>query len=250
MNRIQTASLKRTQTLAISTLCALVLVGLSAQAQSVSLLNKSLNDAVRRAQLWGDVPVTSSFCVRPVHASRALGIENPFGLDPHYDFSGQVDTLSFGDDPIFRNYGHPLVLQTWEAATDSSKGWNLDWKQPVLPRLNAHPYFKGAKQAWLQLRATPYVSRVQFNSHHDYGWQDGPMIPKQRPSNLYQLWSVGRVGFLEFQYAPEKVYAANEDVPAPGVMGNGKYLNRKVFQISQIALVRSPMSGVIQGKAT
>ena len=35
------------------------------QAQSVSLLNQGLNDAVRRAQLWGSVPATSSsFCVR------------------------------------------------------------------------------------------------------------------------------------------------------------------------------------------
>ena len=106
MNRIPTTSPNTFHTLAASLLCALML-GFSAQAQSVSLLNKSLNDAVRRAQLWGDVPLTSSFCVRPVHASRALGIENPFGLDPHYDFSGQVDTLSIGDDPIFRNYGNP-----------------------------------------------------------------------------------------------------------------------------------------------
>ncbi len=219
MSRTLTKSPKSIRTLAISALCAFGL-GLSAQAQSVSLLNKSLNDAVRRAQLWGDVPVTSSFCVRPVHASRALGIENPFGLDPHYDFSGQVDTLSLGDDPIFRNYGHPLVFQAWEAVMDSAKGWKLDWKQPVLPRLNAHPYFTGSKQAWLQLRATPYVSRVQFNSHHDYGWQDGPMIPNKGLQTYTNFGVWGRVGFLEFQYAPEKVYAANEDVPAPGVRGN------------------------------
>jgi|GEM_PF-3187927 hypothetical protein len=220
MIRIQTTSPNTFHTLAASLLCALTL-GYSAQAQSVSLLNKSLNDAVRRAQLWGDVPVTSSFCVRPVHASRALGIQNPFGLDPHYDFSGQVDTLSIGDDPIFRNYGQPLVLQAWEAATDSSKGWSLDWKQPILPRLHAHPYFTGAKQAWLQLRATPYVSRIQFNSHHDYGWQDGPMIPNKGLQTYTNFGVWGRVGFLEFQYAPEKVYAANEDVPAPGVRGMG-----------------------------
>ena len=220
MSRTLTISPKPIRTLAISALCAFGL-GLSAHAQSVSLLNKSLNDAVRRAQLWGDVPVTSSFCVRPVHASRALGIENPFGLDPHYDFSGQVDTLSIGDDPIFRNYGHPLLLQTWEAVMDSAKGWKLDWNQPVLPRLNAHPYFTGSKQAWLQLRATPYVSRVQFNSHHDYGWQDGPMIPNKGLQTYTNFGVWGRVGFLEFQYAPEKVYAANEDVPAPGVRGMG-----------------------------
>ena len=216
MNRIQTTPTNTLHTLSLSLLYTLTL-GFSVQAQSVSLLNKSLNDAVRRAQLWGDVPVTSSFCVRPVHASRALGIENPFGLDPHYDFSGQVDTLSIGDDPIFRNYGQPLVLQAWEASTDTSMGWNLDWKQPVLPRLNAHPYFTGAKQAWLQLRATPYVSRVQFNSHHDYGWQDGPMIPNKGLQTYTNFGVWGRLGFLEFQYAPEKVYAANEDLPAPGV---------------------------------
>ena len=151
MNRIPTTSPNTFHTLAASLLCALML-GFSAQAQSVSLLNKSLNDAVRRAQLWGDVPVTLVFACVPFTLPERWALKIPFGLDPHYDFSGQVDTLSIGDDPIFRNYGQPLVLQAWEASTDTSMGWNLDWKQPVLPRLQCASLLHGCQTG---LAATP-----------------------------------------------------------------------------------------------
>ena len=59
---------------------------LATGAQSVSLLNKPLNDAIRRAQLWGDVPIASSFCIRPVDAAKALGFDDPYSLDAKYDF--------------------------------------------------------------------------------------------------------------------------------------------------------------------
>lgn len=192
-----------------------------AQAQSVSLLNKPVSDALRRAQLWGEVPLTSSFCVRPVHASRALGLKDPLGFDPKYDFSRPKEQEGeVAIDPMFRAYGNPLVYQLWTRFTDTLQKISLDWEKPVIPRLNAHPYFSSLPHAWLQFRATPVVTRVQFNSHHDYGWQDGPMIPNKGLQTYTNFGVWGRVGFLEFQYAPERVAAANEDLPAPGIRGN------------------------------
>lgn len=150
------------------------------QAQSVSLLNQGLNDAVRRAQLWGSVPATSSsFCVRPVNAVLALGFTDPYGFDAKYDFTRP------GDDTI-------------KALA---------------------PQFKHKDLAYV--RAVPVITRVQFNSHHDYGWQDGPMIPNKGLQYYASAGVYGRLykGMVEFQFAPEVVYAQNQDLPAPGVRG-------------------------------
>ena len=148
------------------------------QAQSVSLLNQGLNDAVRRAQLWGSVPATSSsFCVRPVNAVLALGFTDPYGFDAKYDFTRP------GDDTV-------------KALA---------------------PQFKHKDLAFV--RAVPVITRVQFNSHHDYGWQDGPMIPNKGLQYYASAGVYGRLykGKVEFQFAPELVYAQNQDLPAPGV---------------------------------
>lgn len=159
-------------------LLSAALLSLTAHAQSVSLLNQGLNDAVRRAQLWGSVPATSSsFCVRPVNAVRALGFTDPYGFDAKYDFTKP------GDDTI-----NALAPQ-------------LRYKDLAF------------------VRAVPVITRVQFNSHHDYGWQDGPMIPNKGLQMYTSAGVYGRLykGLIEFQYAPEVVYAQNQDLPAPGV---------------------------------
>ena len=169
-------------------LLSAALLSLTAQAQSVSLLNQGLNDAVRRAQLWGSVPATSSsFCVRPVNAVRALGFTDPYGFDAKYDFTKP------GDDTI-----NALAPQ-------------LKYKDLAF------------------VRAVPVITRVQFNSHHDYGWQDGPMIPNKGLQMYASAGVYGRLykGLIEFQYAPEVVYAQNKDLRAPGVrMYQGDFPDR------------------------
>ena len=170
--------------------CVFIMVlSLSAHAQSVSVLNKPLNDALRRAQLWGDVPLTSSFCIRPVHASRALGVANPLGPDSVYDFMAVQDSLPTHLLPAFL-FDLPLA----------SLGLG-----------------DGIWENFIKLQAVPITSRVQFNSHHDYGWQDGPMIPNKGLQTYLNAGIYGKVGIFEFQYAPEWVWAQNQDLPAPGV---------------------------------
>lgn len=157
-------------------------------AQSVSLLNQGLNDAVRRAQLWGSVPATSSsFCVRPVNAVRALGFTDPYGFDSKYDFTKPGD--------------------------DTTKALAPKYKY----------------KDWAYVRAVPVLTRVQFNSHHDYGWQDGPMIPNKGLQIYTSAGVYGHLykGMIEFQLAPEIVYAQNQDVPAPGLRsGRGDFPDR------------------------
>ena len=154
----------------ITALCVLCLV--TAQAQTISVLNPILDDAVRRAQLWGDVPLTSSMCIRPVHADRVLGIKDPFGQDSIYDFiqAGGVDK--------------PLNLRFQD------------------------------KRGLFKVQMVPINVKLQYNSHHDHGWQDGPMVPNRGA----QVFASGGVHlkltkFVEAQFAPEVVYAQNRAVP-------------------------------------
>ena len=167
-----------------------LLPGIGMFAQPVSVLNKPLDEALRRAQLWGDVPLTTSFCVRPVHATRTLGFTNPYGPDSLYDLMAVPDTLP---SHLLPHFSKDLDLTQW--------GW-------------------GKQEDFFRLQAVPLTTRVQFNSHHDYGWQDGPMIPNKGLQTYLNGGIYGHIGPLEFQFAPEFVNAANEDLPAPGVRGN------------------------------
>ena len=191
-----------------------VLLGaLATGAQSVSLLNKPLNDAIRRAQLWGDVPISSSFCVRPVDAVKALGFGDPYSIDSKYDFVLD-DKIKKG---ILPKFSIPISRLT-EKISDSLTKF-------LVNKISPNQLF--------YLRATPITSRVQYNGHHDYGWQDGPMIPNKGMQYYLNAGVYGKIGPLEFQYAPEIVHASNDSVPAPGVRniggGSGPYDNPDRF---------------------
>lgn len=166
-------------------------------AQSVSLLNKPLNDAIRRAQLWGDVPIASSFCVRPVDAAKALGFDDPYALDIKYDFILNDKTK----EGLLPKFSIPTSRLT-DNISDS---------------LTKHIVNKVSPKNLFFLRSIPITTRVQYNSHHDYGWQDGPMIPNKGMQYYLNAGIYGNAGPFEFQYSPELVYALNDSVPAPGV---------------------------------
>jgi hypothetical protein len=165
-------------------------------AQSVSLLNKPLNDAIRRAQLWGDVPIASSFCVRPVDAVKALGFEDSYALDTKYDFV--LDNKK--KEGLLPKFSIPISRLT-DNISDSLTKFIVNSVSPK------NLFF---------LRATPITTRVQYNGHHDYGWQDGPMIPNKGMQYYLNAGIYGKAGPFEFQYSPEIIHALNEDVPAPG----------------------------------
>ena len=81
----------------------------------MSLLNKPLNEAIRRAQLWGDVSIASSFCVRPVDAVKALGFADPYSLDAKYDFVLDIQ----GDEPLISPYHIDEVIRFHEKNKDA-----------------------------------------------------------------------------------------------------------------------------------
>ncbi len=178
-----------------------MLASFTIDAQSVSLLNKPLNDAIRRAQLWGDVPIASSFCVRPIDAVKALGFEDPYSLDLKYDF--------IFNDKIREDFLPKFSIPV-SRLTDN-----------IPDSLIKNIIYKISPKKLFFLRATPITTRVQFNGHHDYGWQDGPMIPNKGMQYYFNAGVYGNIGPIEFQFSPEIVFAENDSIPPPGVRSIG-----------------------------
>ena len=119
-------------------LFALVLISVSvARAQTVPVGMPFFDDALHRAQLMGLVDSNVSFMIRPVQPGRALGIQNPNGLDTllfpndtnHYstftDFSFKDDKLRISLLPVYfhtrYNGHHPYGWA--DGPMVSAKGW-------------------------------------------------------------------------------------------------------------------------------
>ena len=185
-------------------ICGMALLCLPLSAQTVSVLNPFLDDALRRAQLWGTAPLTSSLCIRPVHADRVLGFRDPFSQDSAYDFiraAGIKTPLNLNDPEFYRLL--EAKLQPVLAPGDTT------WTLPAVISSRS-----GSKPKAIQIKLVPPNIKLQYNSHHDHGWQDGPMVPN-RGAQIYASAGVylRLTKFLEAQYAPEIVYAQNEPVP-------------------------------------
>ena len=119
-------------------LFALVLISVSvARAQTVPVGMPFFDDALHRAQLMGLVDSNVSFMIRPVQPGRALGIQNPNGLDtllfpndtnhysPFTDFSFKDDKLRISLLPVYfhtrYNGHHPYGWA--DGPMVSAKGW-------------------------------------------------------------------------------------------------------------------------------
>lgn len=135
--------------------------------QTISVVNELADQALRRAQLFGQLPLSSSFCIRPVH-TKALGVSDA------YEFLSEQDPLFSRDTSAI-----PPLAKTW-------------WKERIA------------------LKALPIYSRLQYNDHHDYGWQDGPMIPNKGAQAYINGGVYAKLWIFEAQYAPEWVYAQNK----------------------------------------
>jgi hypothetical protein len=66
----------------------------------------------------------------------------------------------------------------------------------------------------------PLSLQTQFNSHHPYGWNDGPMIPSKGLQTLTSAGIYMEYGPLTVQFNPQLVTAANSDFET---FNNGHY---------------------------
>lgn len=214
--------------------CLLSVVQLGAQTVPVGL--PFFDDALRRGQLMGRLDSNVSFMIRPLDAGRALGIQNPFGLDSLYFPS---DTLKYGRFSDVFLYLHK---------TDSSKA-----KLTFIPGYDrsGRPTFRPKGNKHIRVSLLPIYTHTRYNGHHPYGWSDGAMIPAR---GLQQYISGGvfvKVGPLEAQFRPEYVWAQNREfqnppfrprsIDFPERMGQDPYKQRFLGQ-SYVKLHLGPMA--------
>nr|WP_294795199.1 capsule assembly Wzi family protein [uncultured Mucilaginibacter sp.] len=99
--------------------------------------------------------------------------------------------------------------------------------RPIFPKLSTtkplDPFYPDLKEKreersggkWqdgkLIIEALPVTIQTQFNSHHPYGWNDGPMIPAKGFQTLISAGVYGQLGPVTFQLKPELVAAENKE---------------------------------------
>jgi hypothetical protein len=113
---------------------------------------------------------------------------------------GTADTsVSFTVRPIFPNL---LKKHSDAFYLDSTE------KRYNLLDANSSGQSKDHKFKWSFL---PLSLQTQFNSHHPYGWNDGPMIPSKGLQTLASAGIYMEYGPLTVQLNPQLVTAANSD---------------------------------------
>jgi hypothetical protein len=178
------------------------LLTLRAAAQSIPVGMTFYEDRVRMAQLTGEQPLTVSYCIRPVHHPYAVKAKMPFAHDnPFADLTKS-----------FTKYG---------LLSDSTKG-KFNALNPedaaLLPSVPLQArYLKGAVQAVV----LPAEVRVRYNTHHPYGWQDGPMVPNVGLQTFYSVGAYAKLGPFEAQFRPEWVRAQNKPFDQPPIRLSG-----------------------------
>jgi hypothetical protein len=68
----------------------------------------------------------------------------------------------------------------------------------------------------------PVVITQQYNSHHPYGMNDGPMIPAKGYQTMVSAGVYAEIGPLSIQFRPEFVYAANQNFRKVYELDNGR----------------------------
>jgi hypothetical protein len=113
---------------------------------------------------------------------------------------GTADTnVSFTVRPIFPSH---LKKHSDTFYPDSTE------KRYNLLNANGSGQSKDHKFKWSIL---PLSLQTQFNSHHPYGWNDGPMIPSKGLQTLTSAGIYMQYGPLTVQFNPQLVTAANSE---------------------------------------
>ena len=191
-------------------------------AQSPSVGMSFYDDGLRVAQLLNEGNVHASLCIRPVRWESISQAKTPFASE---DLFGRVERVGVA---LIDSTKGPWILSTLIMADSTTPDWIrtsvfknsevassiYDPNQILLPNVPAH--YRSPKGTW-GLSVLPVEIKVRYNTHHPYGWQDGPMIPNVG-LQVYQSFGVyAKAGPLEFQFRPEKVNAENRDFINPPI---------------------------------
>ena len=180
-------------------LCTVQLIG-----QSIPVGMTFYETYVRTAQLTGEDDAVISYCIRPVHHPYATRAKRPFA---HQNPLASIDSS----------------YSRWGLLQDSTKGpWmysdgelaGLGSQTSAIPNFpSAVSYAKGALQAAI----LPLEVKMRYNTHHPYGWGDGPMVPNVGLQTYTSYGAYVKVGPIEAQLRPEKVRAQNLPFEQPPI---------------------------------
>jgi len=163
----------------------LISTQLNSYSQSLPVGTPGLEEYYRRAQLMGKLDSTISFCSNPFFPVEALRVSDPFSPSLRPSVSPSL-RLSVPPSPS------PLVSQSPSPSISPSL------------RLSVSSSFR------LSFSLLPITWTQQFNSHHPYSLNDGPMIPARGYQTLLSGGFFAKFSILSIQFRPELVYAANK----------------------------------------
>lgn len=148
-----------------------------ATAQTIPLVGMNFfDDALRRGQLLGQVTPDLSFMVRPVHASRSLGIDNVFGYD---SLLFPRDTNRYSTLCHYRNdkWKTRVILLPVSIRTRTNGHHPYGWADgPMVPSKGFQTYLSGgvfAKCGPLEMQFRP-----EFVSARNKPFQNPPFRPR------------------------------------------------------------------------
>ena len=173
-------------------------------AQSIPVGMTYYEQYVRTAQLTGEDSATLSYCIRPVHHPYASAAKFPFAHQNPFDGTPK----SFGPQGLLQDSTKgPWMYSNGEILGPFSPSSAI----PSFP--SSVSYSKGAVQATL----LPLEVRMRYNTHHPYGWADGPMVPNVGLQTYTSYGAYVKVGPLEAQLRPERVRGQNLSFDQPPI---------------------------------
>ena len=191
-------------------------------AQSPYVGMSFYDEGLRTAQLLNQGNIQASLCIRPVRWESVSQAKTPFATTDYFLSANRkgirlIDTTKgpwiFWSllDSASTDFFRPNA----EIASSNQNSLGIyDSEQSLLPNFPSHV---GSKNGQLALSVLPFEYRIRYNTHHPYGWQDGPMIPNVGLQLFQSFGLYAKVGPLELQLRPEKVNAENKDFLNPPI---------------------------------
>lgn len=84
------------------------------------------------------------------------------------------------------------------------------------------------------LRILPATVKLQYNTHHPYGWNDGSMIPARGYQHQVSAGVFVKLGHLNLQLRPETVFAQNKDFNTAGSNWNDQTWKSYYYFLNRI----------------
>ncbi len=197
-------------------LLAASLLGVTAQAQPVSLGIPFFEEALRRGQLLGRLDSNVSFNIRPVDAGRAFKIANPYGLDTNLFPTDTLQYASWANQTFLNGKGRWMLLPVY-THTQYNQHHPYGWSDGArIPNRGFQQYLSAgvyAKLGFLEMQFRPemvYAQNKEFASppHRAVGIDN----PERMGSEPYRQFFRGQsfikahAGPIAFGYSTENIW--------------------------------------------